>query len=369
MTPVHQWTHDGDRVLIVKNTRPEGDAHDDFTWPESGVVVAPDWNPEPTCGGGLHGWPWGVCIGCGKEPDYDGRWYVLAAKPEDVVVVGAAHKVKAREVEIILCGTFHDAMQHTLAGRIAWTEQAGENASTGDCSTHASGGDWASRATMWDYCTHTSGGNKNAHASSGVRSTHSARGKMNAQASCGYGSAHSSNGDHSVHASSGYGVAHASSGDHAAHASSGDLSTHTSSGVRSTHAASGDNSRQASSGDHSAHASGGLRSLHSSTGIRSAHASSGNGSTHASSGDWSSCATTGERCTVDIAKGVGAACARRIRWVPRKDAALVQWWRDADDAAQTKLFLPDGLEEGVPVLIQDGEIVPEWRETGIGAME
>lgn len=361
MTPAHQWTHHGDKVLIVKNTWPEGEAHDDFRWPESGIVTAPDWNPEPRCGGGLHGWPWGVCIGYGKDPEYGGRWYVLAAQPEDVVVVGTAEKVKAREVEIVLCGTFHDAMQYTLAGRVAWSEQAGADASKGDCSKLASAGDWWTHASMWDKCTHSSGGNKNAHASSGVRSTHSSGGTRSVHSSCGYGSAHSSSGYGSGHASSGFRSVHLSSGDQDTHASSGDHSTHNSRGLRSTHCSGGYYSTHESNGDHSAHSSGGVRSTHSSIGTRSSHASSGDWSAHTSSGDWSSCATSGEGCTIDIAKGIGAASARKIRWVPRKEAALVQWWRDGNDVAHTNLFLSDGLEEGIPVLIEDGQIVQEWK--------
>ena len=127
-----------------------------------------------------------------------------------------------------------------------------------------------------------------------------------------------------------------------------------------THASAGKMSVQSSSGYGSAHSSSGPRSSHSSAGLRSAHASSGEGSSHVGRGDWTACATAGERCTIDIDRGIGAATARRIRWVPRREAALLQWWRAADGQTHTKLFLPDGLEEGAPVLIQDGEIVPEW---------
>lgn len=127
--PIHQWTHDGDRVLLVKMigkdrktgnvSRNDGTLSPTIDWPESGIVACSDWDAAPICGGGIHAWPWGMFIGDGKDPDATAPWLVLAAKPEDLVQIEGG-KVKARAVEIVHSGTFASCMYHTQAGRIAW---------------------------------------------------------------------------------------------------------------------------------------------------------------------------------------------------------------------------------------------------------
>lgn len=74
--PLHQWTHTGPDVLIIKCVGKGGETYGGFMWPLTvgATVEAPDWNPEPECGGGLHGWPWGLSIGDGINPGHpDGR--------------------------------------------------------------------------------------------------------------------------------------------------------------------------------------------------------------------------------------------------------------------------------------------------------
>lgn len=48
-------------ILMLKTVSADGTAYDGFRWPlEVGAVVtAPDWDPKPECGHGLHGLPWG----------------------------------------------------------------------------------------------------------------------------------------------------------------------------------------------------------------------------------------------------------------------------------------------------------------------
>src|SRR5208282_2815104 len=84
----HQWTNADGEVLILRRIGKDRKSKNDFAYPTGvgTVVEAPDWNPEPVCGGGLHGWPWG--FGLGEGMDYDiieDIWLVIAAKPGDVV--------------------------------------------------------------------------------------------------------------------------------------------------------------------------------------------------------------------------------------------------------------------------------------------
>lgn len=48
-------------MLMLKTVSADGTAYGGFRWPlEVGAVVtAPDWDPKPVCGRGLHGIPWG----------------------------------------------------------------------------------------------------------------------------------------------------------------------------------------------------------------------------------------------------------------------------------------------------------------------
>ena len=43
-------------VLVLRTCAADMTAHNGtFTWPESGECAAPDWDPYPSCGRGLHG--------------------------------------------------------------------------------------------------------------------------------------------------------------------------------------------------------------------------------------------------------------------------------------------------------------------------
>ena len=41
--------------LILRTCGANMKSHGGFQWPRSGPVSAPDWNPAPECGNGLHG--------------------------------------------------------------------------------------------------------------------------------------------------------------------------------------------------------------------------------------------------------------------------------------------------------------------------
>ena len=102
-----QFTVDG-KVLLLKCINKDFTSYEGLQWPKSGLVEAPDWNPKPDCGGGLHGWPWGIGIGNGKIPCYSSKsvWLVFSADPNDIVDLGG--KAKCRKCEVILYGTFFE---------------------------------------------------------------------------------------------------------------------------------------------------------------------------------------------------------------------------------------------------------------------
>lgn len=138
---IHQWTHDGKKVLLVKcldRGRTGNDGR--FTYPPApavGQIIEDDrWDGKPTCdGGGFFGWAWGIGVGDGRAPDACAPWLVIAADPIDVVGdVDGGIKCKCRRAEIIYDGDQAGAMYYTSQGRIAWIQSRarGSASATGD---------------------------------------------------------------------------------------------------------------------------------------------------------------------------------------------------------------------------------------------
>ena len=146
MIEAHEWTNGGDEVLIVRcipkdgktsNLRlKDGDeiAAEPFQNPlvVGETVTAPDWDSRQVCGGGIHGWAWGLCIGEGKDPDWSAIWKVYGAKPEDVVPIEG--KVKFRTGILRFSGAWWEATSFVLSGQIALVHKrsSGSASSTGE---------------------------------------------------------------------------------------------------------------------------------------------------------------------------------------------------------------------------------------------
>ena len=82
-----------------------------FQWPLFGPVEAPDWNPEPVCGGGLHGLLWGRGNGGLLNWDSDAVAQVVEVDADAVVWVGE-NKVKVRRGIVIHTGTIASASEY-----------------------------------------------------------------------------------------------------------------------------------------------------------------------------------------------------------------------------------------------------------------
>ena len=97
------------RVLLMRTCRRADDGtlrslHNDgsFAWPESGPVEAPDWNPKPVCGFGLHGLLWGV--GSPGLWDASGAWVIVEADEASVVSLENGDKVKVPRGDVVHVG-------------------------------------------------------------------------------------------------------------------------------------------------------------------------------------------------------------------------------------------------------------------------
>lgn len=99
-----------DKVLVLRTCSADMTSHDGFIWPAAGPVEVPDWNPEPVCGGGLHGLLWGEGDGQRLSWDADARWLVVEVDPADVVDLGG--KVKFPRGAVVCCGDRQEATQY-----------------------------------------------------------------------------------------------------------------------------------------------------------------------------------------------------------------------------------------------------------------
>ena len=132
--PVHQWTNGGDEVLVVRFASKDGKSYKNFQHPMTvgESVTAPDWQVNRKCGGGIHGWPWALGLGEGKDCEWSALWQVYGVKPEDIMqgepdLVG---KVKFRTGILRFLGTWDQATNFVLRGQMAWVHQAASGAAS-----------------------------------------------------------------------------------------------------------------------------------------------------------------------------------------------------------------------------------------------
>ena len=93
--------------VVYADGRPESDkAPPDFRWPLAvgAIVTAPDWNPQPACGGGLHLWEDGTgTLAASGITDIDGTAW-LAVEYDDTSAVRLDGKVKVPSCKVVAVG-------------------------------------------------------------------------------------------------------------------------------------------------------------------------------------------------------------------------------------------------------------------------
>jgi hypothetical protein len=102
-------------VLVLRTCEADMTAHGGFKWPESGRVSAPDFDPHPSCGAGLHGLKWGEGDGdllCWAE---GAKWLVVEVAEMDIVELNG--KIKFPSGKVVYCGNREGATQLIAARR------------------------------------------------------------------------------------------------------------------------------------------------------------------------------------------------------------------------------------------------------------
>jgi len=209
-------------TYILRTCNADMTAHGGFVWPSSGPVEAPDWDPTPRCGGGLHGLLCGEGDACLLDDyNHNAKWLVVKVPASEIVDLGG--KVKFRRGVVIYAGDRDTAVSMIQelcpkARAVAYSINAGGNDSTntggdystntggrmsantgGDFSTnaggsgsHNTGGDWSCN-TGGDSSINT-GGNWSTNTGSRLSTNTGGDGSTNAG---GYGS-RNTGGDHST---------------------------------------------------------------------------------------------------------------------------------------------------------------------------
>ena len=138
---------------ILKTVKADGSAYGGFVWPlETGaIVVAPDWDSTPVCGGGLHG----LLNGCGDGALLnwgDGAVWIVAKVPEKAQMVDLGDKVKVDRCKIVHVGNRETAttflVDHGCSGPIV-----GVTATAGDGGTAIAGYGGTAIAGKWGTAT------------------------------------------------------------------------------------------------------------------------------------------------------------------------------------------------------------------------
>lgn len=137
-----------------------------FQYPVKGNVAAPDWDPSPVCGRGLHGLLMGEGEGRLLDWSPDATWQVLRVAVTSVVRIGEG-KVKAPRGTVVYSGDRVGATSYLVARGANVATMAGGTATAGNRGTATAG--HGGTATAGNRGTATTGEDGTATAGDGGR--------------------------------------------------------------------------------------------------------------------------------------------------------------------------------------------------------
>jgi hypothetical protein len=149
-------------ALVLRTCAPSMTSYrGSFRWPRSGLVAAPDWDPRPVDGGGLHGLLWGEGDGSLLDWHADAVWLVMEVEVADLVALGP--KVKFPRGTVVYAGGRARAIDYLAARAPRGVAIVGATVTVGDHGTaivgdrgHATAGDGGT-ATAGNHGTATVG--------------------------------------------------------------------------------------------------------------------------------------------------------------------------------------------------------------------
>jgi len=151
-----------DKILVLRTCNADGTAHGGWKWPDSGPVEAPDWNGKPTCGGGLHGLPWGDGDWSLLSKANDAKWQAVEVDSGPANYIAFGQKCKFRRGTVLFSGDAATAITRVLCAKEAFEyakSLSASNVASGDSSRAASSGDSSRAASSGDSSKAASSGN------------------------------------------------------------------------------------------------------------------------------------------------------------------------------------------------------------------
>ena len=91
-----------DHVLVLKTVDKDMKSYGGFQWPKKGYVKCDDFDPEPECGNGLHGFLKGEGSGLLANWDQDAAWLVLEVLESKIIDLEG--KVKFPDCNVLYAG-------------------------------------------------------------------------------------------------------------------------------------------------------------------------------------------------------------------------------------------------------------------------
>jgi hypothetical protein len=115
------------RTLVLRTCNADmTSSHDGkFVWPRSGHVEAPDWDPKPECGHGLHGLAWGQGDWSLLSSATDAVWLVVEVETSSIVHIDKS-KVKFPKGNVVFAGSRVEATIRVLCGTEAMSQACRE---------------------------------------------------------------------------------------------------------------------------------------------------------------------------------------------------------------------------------------------------
>jgi len=221
-------------ALVLRTCRQDMTSHDDFTWPNSGPVAAPDWRKDGECGHGLHGLLWGIGDGGLLNWAEDAIW--LAVKVKAAECQNLDGKVKYPAGEVVYCGKREEAveliMRHLPDAGMKAGMVCGITGATGDRGSASATGYLGSASATGDLGSASATGDLGSASATGYRGSASATGDRGSASATGYRGSASATGDLGSASATGYRGSASATGDRGSASATGYLGSASATGDR-----------------------------------------------------------------------------------------------------------------------------------------
>lgn len=131
-----QYFGDQETILCLRTCNADLQSRQGFQWPFYGPIEAPDWNPAPCCGQGLHVLVGGSGDGSHLSWNASAKWLAVEVAAKEIVDLGGKGKVP--RAYVVAVGD-RLAITNFVGSRHPAIACVGGTATAGDCGTATAG--------------------------------------------------------------------------------------------------------------------------------------------------------------------------------------------------------------------------------------